>query len=433
VSSFNGSVSAVRRSDPRGRKSVNSSDVATGVARAPQLATASAAHRRSADNRLVFGGVLAVLLTVGWAANHFAALIPVISEREHLSAAMLNAIFGIYALGLLPGLLIGGRASDALGRQSVALVGSATALAGTVAMLLSQHSTVLLAGRVIVGLGAGLAISACTAWASDLKGPAGAAVAGAVLTAGFAIGPFAAGLIATAVAPGIRESFGIAAGIVVVAAVAALVAARRATVNTTSTVRREPEPALPVRQASLNALSWALPMAPWVFASVTLAFVTIPTRVHMGLAAPMVAGIAALIANGSSGSIQIIARLRGWGPRVGTVGALLAALCYAVAAAAPSEMPLALGLSLVVVLGCAAGLLLREGLIDLEAAAPQRVRGALTGVFYTATYIGFGLPLLLGTIGSAGSAVVLAVMAVLALATAANRAVRLRRNDHRQN
>jgi MFS family permease len=413
---------------------VNSSDVVDGVMSASTPATEGDGRRRSADIQVVFVGVLAVLLTVGWAANHFAALIPVISERQHLSATMLNAIFGIYALGLLPGLLIGGRASDALGRQSVAWAGSATAVAGTVAMLLSQHSAVLLAGRVIVGLGVGLAISACTAWASDLKGPAGAAVAGAVLTAGFAIGPFAAGLITWAVPPGVRESFAIAAAIVVLATIVVFVAAQRAAVNTTAPIlRRDPEASMPVRQASMIALSWALPMAPWVFASATLAFVTIPTRVHIGLAAPMVAGVAALIANGSSAFIQMFARLRGWGPQAGTIGALLAALGYAVAAAAPSRMPLVLGLSLVVVLGCAAGLLLREGLIDLEAAAPQRVRGALTGVFYTATYIGFGLPLLLGTIGSAASAIVLAVMAVLAMATAANRAVRLRRNDHREN
>jgi MFS family permease len=416
---------------------VNSADVVDGVLSTSTPATEGNGRRSSADIQVVFGGVLAVLLTVGWAANHFAALMPVISERQHLGAAMLNAIFGIYALGLLPGLLIGGRASDAFGRQSVAWAGSAAVVAGTVAMLLSQHSAVLLAGRVIVGLGLGLAISACTAWASDLKGPAGAAVAGAVLTAGFAIGPFASGLIAVAVSPGIRESFGIAAGIVVVATVIAVVAVQRATVNTTAPMRRgperSPEQSVPVRQASANALSWAMPLAPWVFASVTLAFVTIPTRVHIGLAAPMVAGIAALIANGSSGLTQVIARLRGWGPQAGTIGALLAALGYAITAAAPSTMPLALGLSLLVVLGSAAGLLLREGLIDLEAAAPQRVRGALTGVFYTATYIGFGLPLLLGTIGSAASAIVLAVMAVLALATAANRALRLRRNDHRQN
>ena len=386
----------------------------------------------SGANRALFSGVLAVLLAAGWAANHFAALLPAISGQRHLGAATLEAIFGVYALGLLPGLLIGGRASDALGRRSVAWAGSAMALLGTVAMLLSQDSAVLLVGRLIVGVGVGFAISSCTAWASDLNGPAGAAIAGAVLTAGFAIGPFVSGFIAAAGPRGIRASFAIAAVIVVVATAFAVMAARRATVTGPPPVGSSKRPT-PPRHGSVRALSWAMPLAPWVFASATLAFVTIPTRIHIGLAAPIAAGTATLIANGASGVIQIVARARRWGPQAGTLGALLAGLGYAVTAAAPSTMTLSLGLPLLVVLGCASGLCLREGLIDLEAAAPQHIRGALTGAFYAVTYIGFGLPLLLTAVGSVRhAAIILAVMAVLATATGVGRAVRLRRDRHRQ-
>jgi predicted permease len=100
---------------------------------------------------------------------------------------------------------------------------------------------------------------------------------------------------------------------------------------------------------------------------------------------------------------------------------------------APATIPLGVGVSLLVVLGCASGLLLREGLIDLEATAPQRLRGALTGTFYTVSYLGFGLPMLLSSVGSVEvAAVILETMTVLALVTAAGRAVRLRRDSHRQ-
>jgi hypothetical protein len=176
-----------------------------------------------------------------------------------------------------------------------------------------------------------------------------------------------------------------------------------------------------------------MPLAPWVFASATLGFIAIPSRVHIGLAAPVAAGAATLIVNGVSALIQVLARARRWGPQAGTAGAVLAALGYAVTAVAPPTMSLALGLSLFLVLGCASGLCLREGLIDLEAAAPQRLRGALVGVFYVVTYIGFGLPLILTTVGSTVSAMILAGMAVLASGAAVSRAVRLRRDSHRQN
>jgi MFS family permease len=398
--------------------------------RSTPITTAERARR--APNAL-FAGILAVLLSAGWAANHFAGLMPAISDRQHLGRSTLDAVFGIYALGLLPGLLIGGRASDAYGRPSVTWVGSVTTLAGTLAMLFSQHPDVLLVGRLVVGAGVGLTISSCTAWASDLKGPAGAAVAGAVLTAGFAIGPFAGGAMASAGMSGVWMSFGIAAAIVVMATVVTFVAAQRVALAGPTAAAQANE-SVPTRQGIARALSWAMPLAPWVFASVTLGFVTLPTRMHIGLAAPLAAGAAALLVNGVSGVIQLVARARRWGPQAGTVGATLAALGYAAAAAAPQTIPLALGLSMLVVLGCASGLLLREGLIDLEAAAPQRNRGALTGIFYTLTYVGFGLPLLLSTLGSAkDSAIILAVMAVLATVTAISRAARLRRDSHRQN
>ena len=376
--------------------------------------------------------MLVLLLSTGWVANHFVALMPLINDRQHLGAARLDAIFGIYALGLLPGLLVGGRVSDALGRQSVALAGATTALVGTLAMLLSQQPDVLLVGRLIVGIGVGLLMSSCTAWASDLKGPAGAATAGAVLLAGFAVGPFAAGVIARAGQFGIRVSFGLAAALVVAAMVITVVAVPRGDATASATAHHW-KPSAAARQGTAWALSWAMPLAPWVFASATLGFITIPSRVHTGLAAPMAAGTATLMVNGVSALIQVLARARRWGPQAGTVGAVLAALGYAVTALAPPTMSLTLGLPIFLVLGCASGLCLREGLIDLEAAAPQRLRGALVGVFYVVTYIGFGLPLVLTTVGSAVATAILSAMAVLALGTAVSRAVRLRRDDHRQN
>lgn len=391
-------------------------------------------RREPAGIQALFVSVLALLLATGWVANHFVGLMPVISDSEHLSTATLDGIFGIYAVGLLPGLLVGGRVSDALGRRSVALTGSAAALAGTAVMLVSQHTGALLLGRLIVGIGVGLAISSGTAWASDLRGPAGAATAGAVLTAGFALGPFAGGFIVLAGRSGIRVSFGVAAAIVVLATFAVVGAARRTEVTGQAADHDSGQdaPAAVAAPAFSRALSWAIPLAPWVYASATLGFVTIPTRLHTALAAPMAAGTATLIVNGVSGVVQVLARVLGWGPQAGTAGAALAALGYALAALAPPALSPALGFPLLLVLGCASGLCLREGLIDLEAAAPPHLRGALTGLFYVVTYVGFALPLVLATVGSATSVVILSVMAVIASAAAGTRAVRLRRDSHRQ-
>lgn len=51
---------------------------------------------------------LVALLSAGWATNHFAAMLPVLAEVAHISKPGLDAAFGLYALGLLPSLLLGG-------------------------------------------------------------------------------------------------------------------------------------------------------------------------------------------------------------------------------------------------------------------------------------------------------------------------------------
>ena len=73
--------------------------------------------------------VLAMLMTTGWAANHFAALLPVLRSSQNLSASLVAGLYGLYAVGLLPGLLLGGTASDRIGRRAVAVPGALLAAA----------------------------------------------------------------------------------------------------------------------------------------------------------------------------------------------------------------------------------------------------------------------------------------------------------------
>lgn len=262
--------------------------------------------------------------------------------------------------------------------------------------------------------------------------PAAGPSAGAVLTAGFAVGPFAGGVLAWAGPSGVRASFALAAAILALATFAVVATPQPSAVTAPADPDGE-ETADAAPQGISRALSWAMPLAPWVFASATLGFVTISGRLHTALAAPVAAGTATLIVNGVSGAVQVLARALRWGPQAGTAGAVLAALGYAVAAAGPPTLTPALGVPLFVVLGCASGLCLREGLIDLEAAAPQRLRGGLAGLFYVVTYIGFRLPLILASVRPGVATAILSGMAVLAVTAAAGRAARLRRDDHWQN
>ena len=146
----------------------------------------------------LFGAVLVLLLGAGWAANHFASMLGVLREQEHLSDVLLNGAYGIYALGLLPSLLGGGALADRLGARAVVLTGGTVAAIGNGSLLIWHGEVGVLLGRFVVGLGVGLAMSAGTAWAGRLRGAGGAILAGIFLTLGFAVGPIVSGLLAFA-------------------------------------------------------------------------------------------------------------------------------------------------------------------------------------------------------------------------------------------
>ena len=110
---------------------------------------------------------LVALLSAGWATNHFAAMLPVLAEVAHISKPGLDAAFGLYALGLLPSLLLGGGLSDRHGRRPVVVTGLTLAGLGNLVMLAWSTLPGVTVGRLVVGLGVGMVASAGTAWAAD--------------------------------------------------------------------------------------------------------------------------------------------------------------------------------------------------------------------------------------------------------------------------
>lgn len=96
----------------------------------------------------------------------------------------------------MPCLLIGGLLADRFGARPIVVTGSVAAAIGNLVLLVWQTTPGLLVGRLVVGLGVGLTISAGTAWAARLRGASGVVLAGIVMTTGFAVGPIASGIFA---------------------------------------------------------------------------------------------------------------------------------------------------------------------------------------------------------------------------------------------
>jgi MFS family permease len=102
--------------------------------------------------------VAATLFAIGWGANQFVSLLVAYRERSGLSVATVDALVGVYALGLVPALLVTGPVSDRHGRAPVLRVALLVSLVAT-GVLLLQGLTALYAGRFLAGLAAGAALT----------------------------------------------------------------------------------------------------------------------------------------------------------------------------------------------------------------------------------------------------------------------------------
>ena len=72
--------------------------------------------RRPRRTRRWLGAGLAVC-TAGWGANQFTPMMLLYRSQLGFSAATVEAMFGLHAIGLIPGLLVGGSLSDRTGRR----------------------------------------------------------------------------------------------------------------------------------------------------------------------------------------------------------------------------------------------------------------------------------------------------------------------------
>ena len=364
----------------------------------------------------------------GWGSNQFTPMLLVYSHAMGLSTGTLEALFGAYAVGLIPGLLIAGPLSDAKGRRPVVIPAAALSLLASLTLVSGAHTVALLfVGRLLAGVGAGAVFGAGTAWLREASlpplgdaGPATAARRAAVaMTLGFALGPLISGLVAqwapqprlTAYLPHIAIM------------VAVLAAASAAPETVSATPGRRLRLSVPgVRHPRFRR--HVGPMAPWVFAAPAVAFALLPSVLganHATDGVALTAAITALVALAGV-LIQPVARrleARAGGVNAGTVGlgVVCAGLVLSAGAAQAGQIWMLVPCGLV--LGAAYGLILVAGLLEVQRLAQDGGLAGLTAAFYVLTYLGFAAPYLLALASHAvGYPLLLTVTAALAAVTA---------------
>lgn len=371
----------------------------------------------------------AVLLGAGWGSNQFTPMLLAYGDRLGLGTATLEAMFGFYALGLIPGLLLGGPLSDAHGRRAVVVPAAALSLLASVALIAGASSAVLLfVGRLLTGLATGAVFGAGTAWLREISAPplgragiqAAARRAAIAMTAGFALGPLVAGLLAQWAPAPLLVPYLPHIGLMVTVLVLLRGAPETVPGGARPTVRLSPPG---VRSARFRAV--VRPMAPWVFAAPAIAFALLPSVVGAERAAYGIAITATITALCALAGvlIQPLARrldASAQGGRAATLGLLVLAAGLGLAAVTAQSGQTWLLVPCAVVLGGAYGLCLVAGLVEVQRLADRRTLAGLTAAYYALTYLGFAAPFLLALAAHLASyPVLLTITGALALATAA--------------
>jgi hypothetical protein len=386
-----------------------------------------------------WGRAALALTAVGWGANQFAPMVLLYRERMGVSASAAEAIFGLYAAGLVPGLLVAGPLSDRIGRRPVVTFAVLLSMVSGVVLMLGSHGLAWLStGRVLMGVASGAAFSAGSAWVKELSAANAAAGAGArrasiAMTAGFGVGPLVAGLLAQW-GPAAYETPYIPQ--LILAALALAMLAR-----TPETVPRRTSGILGGGLLRLRGFSdrrfvgVVLPMAPWVFGSATIAMVYVPglaaghvksislafagtAAMVTALAGVLVQPYARKVAGSAAGQNQARPRLLTLGLALVTGGTLAEAGVAALNRLGAGQALLTLATA--AIMGSGYGVLMVFGLAEVQRLAPTADLAGMTAVFQAFTYLGFAAPYLLSALKNvAAPSTLLLVVAALGVLTSA--------------
>jgi MFS family permease len=345
-------------------------------------------------------GALLALLTLGWGSNQFAPLIVMYQSQLGVSAAQAQAMFVLYAVGLVPGLFLGGRWSDRRGRAQI--VRAALLLAGLSSIVLmcgSAAHPLLYLGRLLAGAASGVGFSAGTAWAKETTtGDHAARRSVVAMTAGFAGGPMIVGLVAAALVAATVPRLAVWVYVPHLLLVAwAVWTLRRA--PTGGPVIREPASGQRAAGRGGHDVRFArivVPLAPWVFITASVALAILPGATHPGTALDLLAFTAVVTALPAVAGVVIqplMARLHGLLTPLLAISMSLAVVGLLLGAEAVAAQSLTMTALACIVLGLSYGACQTCGLHEVMAASPPQALGHNTAIYQALTYLGDFTPL----------------------------------------
>lgn len=366
------------------------------------------ALRGRSNQKLSWLWVAISVFGISWGGNQFSPMLVFYHQDNVLDSVFINSLMFIYALGMVPSLLIAGPLSDRYGRKPVMLFAPVFIVLGSILLASGQTFGPLLAlGRFISGLAVGIAMSVGGSWVKELsqapfdpsaKDTSGAKRQAMASTLGFALGGGGAAAMAQWLPlPGqLPYLIHILIILTTVGLLFAVPETRQsAHLRTKGSFWRD------VRTPSVlhpRFLTVVATTAPWVFGCGGVAYAIMPTLTTHLTDYPLAnAGLMSIVALGVGFITQQFAPyLVDRGSARGLIVAMIAVI-IAMSATTYINEHLTFGLSLVavVLLGIGYGLTLFNGLNEVQRIAGPSDLAGLSGIFYIIAYIGFAFPAIL--------------------------------------
>jgi MFS family permease len=329
------------------------------------------------------------LFVVAVGTNVPIPLLLIYRDRLTLSPDVLTAVFGVYAIGLVPALFLAGPASDRFGRRTIVL--PLVVLSGLTSLLLIAADSsllVLFTGRFLQGAVSGAVFGVGTAWVIELSTNTFTAGrrAAVAMTAGFSLGALTSGLLAQYVTAPTTVPY-LVHVVLILAALAAAITLPETVIPTVGPRTHGPLLKPGDRTTVLTVL---IPLAICVYAFPSVAIAAVPLLVTTSAPPVLFLGVLSGLTLGT-GALTAPLQQR-LAHRSGPIAAALGAAGYALTTlgAATTSAPLLLVAALM--LGAGGGLALASGLaLTARLAQPGR-RGALNAVFLGSAYLGFAAP-----------------------------------------
>lgn len=315
-------------------------------------------------------------------------------ERMQFSVLTTTVIFAIYAISVLAALLFLGRWSDVIGRRPMLLAGAGLAIASSVVFLFADSVPILLVGRVLSGLSAGIFTGTATAAIIEAASPAwrprAAAVATVANLGGLGLGPLVAGILVQYAPSPLDLSFAIHAVLVVGAVVAVVLAPETSQRQGRLGIQRLSVPpqtrAVFVVAATAAFAAFAVNA---LFASVVPSFVSELMGVHNHAVAGAVAGLMVLSAAATQPASLLVPPRRA--VAVGSAILVVAMVMLSVALGFSSLWGLIVA---AVVAGIGQGLSFGRGLAAISECTPPERRAEVSSTYFLVAYVALSLPVI---------------------------------------